>query len=100
MTNLMSSARTPWMRAVAPIANTVFRPFAVTQDECADYMWSGLLNYTDGAFRIGSKGENIEKQGYYGSDVLSQKLWEHTVEATKVCLSGSDNMYTLGPALV
>ena len=72
------------MRAIAPIANIVVRPFVVTQDQCADYMWSGLLNNTNGAFRIGSRGENIEKQGYYGSDVLNQKLWEHTLEATKV----------------
>jgi len=84
ITNLMSSARTPWMRAIAPVANTLARPFAVSQDQCADYLWSGILNYTDGAFRIGSKGENIEKQGYFGSDELGQKLWEHTVEATKV----------------
>ena len=80
----MSSARTPWMRAIAPVANTLARPFSVTQEQCADYLWSGLLNNTDGAFRIGSKGENIEKQGYYGSDELSQKLWEHSAEATKV----------------
>ena len=80
----MSSARTPWMRAIAPITNILVRPFAVTPDQCADYLWSGLLNNTNGAFRIGSKGENIEMQGYYGSDVLSEKLWEHTVEATKV----------------
>lgn len=72
------------MRATAPIANILARPFSVTQDQCADYMWSGLFNNTNGAFRIGSRGENIEKKGYYGSDELSQKLWEHTVEATKV----------------
>ncbi|PPQ88961.1 hypothetical protein CVT25_005060 [Psilocybe cyanescens] len=83
-TNLMSSARTPWLRAIAPVANVIAKPFSVTQDECAEYLWSGLLNTTAGTYRMGSKGEDIGKKGYYGNEELRQKLWEHTIEATNV----------------
>lgn len=77
----MSSAHMPWLRAIAPVANLIVKPFTVTQDQCADYLWSGLLN---GASRMGNKGEDIGEKGYHGNDELRQKLWEHTEEATKV----------------
>ncbi|KAH9485709.1 Oxidoreductase [Psilocybe cubensis] len=81
LTNIMSSAHMPWLRAVAPVANLIAKPFTVTQNQCAEYLWSGLLN---GTSRIGKKGEDIGKTGYYGNDELRQKLWEHTEEVTKV----------------
>ncbi|KAH9485721.1 Oxidoreductase [Psilocybe cubensis] len=83
-TNLMNSARTPWMRAVAPVANALAKPFLVTQDQCAEYLWSGLLNTTIGAYRMGRKGEDLGKKGYYGNKELTQKLWEHSKDATDV----------------
>ncbi|KAJ2922943.1 hypothetical protein H1R20_g14109, partial [Candolleomyces eurysporus] len=84
LTNLISSARSAWMRAVAPIANTLARPFLVTRHDCAEYMWHGLLTSTDGAIRFDNHGENLEGKRYYGSEEAKTKLWEHTVDATNV----------------
>ena len=47
-------------------------------------MLYGMLNANKGASRVGSRGEDIGKKGYFGSDEARKKLWEHTVEATRV----------------
>jgi hypothetical protein len=49
-------------------------------------MLYGLLSATKGAFRVGSRGEDIGKKGYFGSEEARKKLWEHTMEATQVSL--------------
>ena len=72
------------MRAVAPVANILARPFLVTRHDCAEYMWHGLLTNTDGAFRFDNHGKNLEGKGYHGTEEAKAKLWEHTVDAVNV----------------
>lgn len=64
------------------IANVIARPFTVSQDECAEYMWSAVFNNTGGAFRTDNKGQNMGKKRYFGNDEQRRKLWEHTVKMT------------------
>ena len=59
-------------------------PFGVTQDECAEYQWNAIFKHRDGAFRTGTSGQNIEKYRYYGNESQRKKVWEHTIELTKV----------------
>jgi hypothetical protein len=59
-------------------------PLSVSQDACAEHMLFGLFNGQKGMFRRGSKGEDLGMKRYFGSEEARKKLWEHTVEATKV----------------
>jgi hypothetical protein len=59
-------------------------PFSVSQEVCAEYMWFGLFGGQRGMYRRGSKGEDLGKKRYFGSEEARKKLWEHTVETTKV----------------
>lgn len=47
-------------------------------------MWHAVFNNTKGVFRTGSKGEDLGKQRYFGSEEAKKKLWDHTLEATTV----------------
>jgi hypothetical protein len=46
-------------------------------------VWA-LFDGEKGMFRRGSKGEDIGKTRYFGSEEARKKLWEHTVETVKV----------------
>ena len=59
-------------------------PFSVSPGDCAEYMLYALFDGEKGVFRRGSKGEDIGKTRYFGSDEARAKLWEHSVDATKV----------------
>lgn len=82
-TNLISNARTSWMRAIGPLASVLVYPFTVSIHECAEYMWHGLFQ-REGAYRYGSKGQILEGVQYSGDKEVASKLWHHTLEATKV----------------
>ena len=58
-------------------------PFSVSPDECAEFMLYALFDGENGVYRRGSKGEDIGKTRYFGSEEARKKLWDHTVEATK-----------------
>lgn len=64
--------------------NTLGFPFSVSQDECGEHLLYALFNNTKGVFRAGSKGEDIGKNRYFGTEAARKKLWEHTWEAVKV----------------
>ncbi|TFK18835.1 NAD(P)-binding protein [Coprinopsis marcescibilis] len=82
-TGLTSKSTSTLIRVAGSVMNTVLSPLLTSQDDCAEYMWSGVFNSDgDGAFRIGSKGEDLKKTRYFGNDEQRQKLWEHTVKTT------------------
>ncbi|KAJ3527087.1 hypothetical protein NMY22_g9911 [Coprinellus aureogranulatus] len=83
-TNFAAASESRTMRTFAPLVKALYRPFAVSPAASAAYMWRGILEHTDGAFRIGSRGENLEKMNYFGDEEQRKALWEHTMEATKV----------------
>jgi hypothetical protein len=47
-------------------------------------MLHGLLNASKGAFRVGSRGEDLGLDKYVGSEEARKILWEHTVKTTQV----------------
>jgi hypothetical protein len=49
-------------------------------------MLNGMLNTSKSAgfFRIGSKGEDLGMRRWFGTEEQQKKLWEHTLEVTKV----------------
>jgi hypothetical protein len=59
-------------------------PFSTSYGEAGEYMLHGLLSASNGAFRIGSRGEDIGTKRYFGSIESRKKLWEHTVKETQV----------------
>jgi len=72
----------PILRPVRMLMYGIMYPFTVAPDECAEFMLHALFNGENGAFRRGSKGEDIGKTRYFGSEEARKKLWDHTVEAT------------------
>jgi NAD(P)-dependent dehydrogenase (short-subunit alcohol dehydrogenase family) len=84
LTNFAASAESGPVRVLAPLRNLLLKPFASSPAECAEHMWQAVFNHTTGAFRTGSKGENIGKERYFGTDDQQQKLWEHSVSETNV----------------
>lgn len=60
--------------------------FTVTKEDCATYLWHGLLTNakTPGSYRIDNKGNIIPGVQYSGDKEVAAELWEHTMETTKV----------------
>jgi len=83
-TGFFKAAQVPWVRTLAPVLNTLSRPFTVTPQVCAEYMWHGLFQSSaDEPNLVGSKGQKLKWQSYDGEEEERAKLWEHTVEVTK-----------------
>ncbi|KAF9443919.1 NAD(P)-binding protein [Macrolepiota fuliginosa MF-IS2] len=83
-TSLLEKSDTKLFNLVHPLMATLLRPVTVSPVECGEYMWHAVFNSTKGVFRTGSKGEDLGKKRYFGSEEAKKKLWEHTVEATTV----------------
>ncbi|KAF9033955.1 NAD-P-binding protein [Hymenopellis radicata] len=83
-TNYLSSSPTRLVRWTAPLTYLAY-PFMSSPAECAENMWHGIINVAKdgGAYRIGSKGEDLGKKNWYGTEEERKKLWEHTVESVK-----------------
>jgi len=89
-TNILKSSPSMLIRA-SNIFLPLLYPITVSQDECGEYMWNGLHNCVvsrgstgvPGAYRIGSKGEDLGMQNYCGTPEHRKILWEHTVAETK-----------------
>jgi hypothetical protein len=74
----------PIFRPVSMLMYGIMYPFSLSPDECAEFMLHALIDGENGVFRRGSKGQDIGKTRYFGSEDARKKLWEHTIEATKV----------------
>lgn len=60
------------------------KKFITTPDECAQYMWNALHSSNQGAFKTGTKGEDLKMKDYFGTDEQKEKLWEHSIAATTI----------------
>ena len=47
-------------------------------------MLHGLLGATQGAFRIGERGEDLGTEKFLGSEEARRDLWEHTAKLADV----------------
>ncbi|TEB21237.1 hypothetical protein FA13DRAFT_1742246 [Coprinellus micaceus] len=85
-TNILSSSRTPWLRVLNPLMTVLGPLLTVTIEECGTYLWHGLLANAKepGAYRIDNNGDVIREVQYSGDKEVAEKLWQHTVEATRV----------------
>jgi hypothetical protein len=66
----------------------------VLRIECGDYMWNAIYHSVTnpGAWRIGSKGEDLGKSGYVGDGNQRKKLVVgHVIEARKNALRPSSS---------
>ncbi|TEB24354.1 hypothetical protein FA13DRAFT_1739389, partial [Coprinellus micaceus] len=54
--------------------------------ECGTYLWHGLLTNAKapGSYRIDNKGNIKDGVQYSGDKEVAEKLWQHTLDATKV----------------
>ncbi|KAF6742574.1 hypothetical protein DFP72DRAFT_937922 [Ephemerocybe angulata] len=86
-TNIASSAQSATMRFFAPVINVATKVLATSPADCAEYMWHGIFSNTTGAFRIGSRGEEIGKQDYFGDKEQRKALWEHTEKEVRTSSS-------------
>jgi hypothetical protein len=89
-TNLLKSSDVFLFR-VANFFYPLIYPFTVTKDQCGEYLWSGLYRCAPsgagsgvpGAYRIGSKGEDLGSKGTVLSSEEREAVWKHTLEETK-----------------
>ncbi|KAA1466915.1 NAD(P)-binding protein [Dentipellis sp. KUC8613] len=89
-TNLLKASDS-WLLHAIDVVLPLMRPITVSQDECGEYLWSGLYRAAasggsgavTGAFRIGSKGQELGMDRYYGSPEERRGVWSHTVKVTK-----------------
>ncbi|KAA1475732.1 NAD(P)-binding protein [Dentipellis sp. KUC8613] len=86
-TNLLRSSPSLLLRAMQ-YTLPLMTPFTHSQDECAAYMWSGLRAAKPeagsagvlGAWRFGSKGQDLRKHAHYGTKEEREALWRHTAK--------------------
>ncbi|KAK0204688.1 hypothetical protein DFS33DRAFT_1373381 [Desarmillaria ectypa] len=77
-TNYVYASPSAIFRYTAPLIMGLAYPFLIPPENCAEYMWHGTLQKAAGAFRIGSRGEDLGKKRYFGDEEQRQKLWDHT----------------------
>lgn len=73
-----------FFRALSFLIGILASLFAVSPEECAEYMWCAVFVSDQGFHRTTGKGDDLGKKGYFGSDEARTKLWDHTVAAVKV----------------
>ena len=78
----MASSDSLAIRASWSLLKPLAPLFTTSYDQAGEYMLHGLLNSTAGAFRVGSRGEDLGL-GIY-PEAARKTLWEHTMEATRV----------------
>ncbi|TFK38846.1 hypothetical protein BDQ12DRAFT_604984 [Crucibulum laeve] len=93
-THLLSSSPTLFIRVASSVLGVFAYPLTRSPAECAESMWYGVWNTAKagakgstsipGAWRIGSKGQDVGLSVYFGSEEARKKLWEHTEEAVRV----------------
>jgi len=71
-------------RSSGALAYTLLYPFSFSPEECGERHVYAMLRNGNGAFRVGSMGEDIGMKRYFGSPEARKKLWEHTIAATTV----------------
>lgn len=65
-------------RIFSPLVNLLFTS---TQDS-AQYMWHALHTYGAGTSRVGSRGEILSQDSYFGSKEQVERLWQHSETMT------------------
>jgi len=83
-TNIMSSSNSGLLSISGKVLMPLLKPFMTSPPDCAQYMWNALHSRNGGAFRAGSKGEDLGKEGYFGNREQMEKLWQHSKETTDV----------------
>ncbi|KAA1470255.1 NAD(P)-binding protein [Dentipellis sp. KUC8613] len=89
-TNILNSSDSLMVRGMGRVLPLFASLFTVSQDECAEYLWSGLHRSTGstgsgnipGAHRLGRKGQDLGMAGYYGTPEKRKKVWEETLKVT------------------
>ncbi|KAG7451053.1 uncharacterized protein BT62DRAFT_916152 [Guyanagaster necrorhizus] len=77
-TNYVYASPSAVFRYTAPLIMGLAYPFAISPEDCAEYMWHGTLQKAAGVFRVGSRGEDLGKKRYFGNEEQREKLWNHT----------------------
>ena len=76
-----------------PIFPWWMKPFikllCTSMDDCGEYMLYALLNGGEGAQRKGEHGDDLGDKGYYGGDVVRERVWAHAIEVVDGALSAS-----------
>jgi hypothetical protein len=88
-TNLLKASDSMLLRAIDVILPLLW-PVTVSQDECGEYLWSGLYRIEagvgscgiPGAYRITRKGQDMGMKNYLVTPELRKALWERTAKET------------------
>ncbi|KAF9460154.1 NAD-P-binding protein [Collybia nuda] len=72
-----------WLfRPFSPIFQALCDYFLVNAEDCASYMWYGLLDGEKGFFRRDNLGNCLGMQGYESSARIRQIVWDHSMRET------------------
>lgn len=82
----MSTSDSPIIRAASYAVMGLGYVFGTSSSyqESGEYMLHGLLGATQGAFRIGERGEDLGTEKFLGSEEARRDLWEHTAKLADV----------------
>jgi hypothetical protein len=74
------------LKALYPLVYLLTYFSAHSPSDSAEYHLHALLEGEKGWFRRGPKGEALKKteKNYFSTEEAKKKLWEHTVEVTRV----------------
>ncbi|TRM64246.1 hypothetical protein BD626DRAFT_547418 [Schizophyllum amplum] len=56
---------------------------ARSPEDCAELMWYAVHHSGKGLARVNGKGDDIGMKNWYGTEESVERLWEHTLDATK-----------------
>ena len=76
--------RDRFFQFINPLASVLLYPFSYSASDSGEYMLSALLAGDKGFFMRGARGEMCKKGNDYVTEEAKKRLWEHTVEVTKV----------------
>jgi hypothetical protein len=81
----MLNSESSIMNVISPIVLWILRPMSISPRECGDYQMYGMLTTAakPGAYRLGSRGEDLGDKGYVATTEERKKLWEHSAEITR-----------------
>jgi len=83
LVNTPAISYTHWLLVMfSPIVDFLIRLFAAKPEDCAQYMWYGILEGEKGFFRRNEKGDNIGRKNYAGSPNVRKAIWDHSAEIT------------------
>ncbi|KAL1697053.1 hypothetical protein GGG16DRAFT_84682 [Schizophyllum commune] len=82
-TSILANAPSLALKALYYVLYPFMTLIGHSAEDCAELMWYALYHSGPGVERINPEGESIGMTNYFGDEESKERLWEHTLEATR-----------------